>query len=76
METLTVISWIATLTIIISFFFDGNKLRYINGIGALIWTIWGIGMKEWAVVFLNVCIIFIHIYKLYKGKNVLEKRND
>jgi len=58
------ISWIATSFVLLSFLFDGWKLRLINGIGALVWTIWGIGVGEAAVVFLNVMILGIHAYKL------------
>jgi hypothetical protein len=58
------ISWIATLIILLSFFFEGKKLRLINGLGAVLWTLWGIGVGEAAVVFLNVMIVGIHAYKL------------
>lgn len=58
------ISWIATSVILLSFLFEGKKLRLINGFGAVLWTIWGLGVGEWAVVFLNVMIVGIHAYKL------------
>lgn len=58
------ISWIATFFILLSFFFEGKKLRIINGFGAVLWTVWGIRMGEGAVVFLNVMIVGIHAYKL------------
>lgn len=70
MDLLTVLSWVATVIILISFLFDGMKLRLINGIGALVWTFWGLGVEEYSVVFLNACIIGIHLvhYRIYKKK--------
>lgn len=58
------ISWIATCVVLLSFFFEGGKLRLINGLGAILWIIWGIGKGESAVVFLNIMIVGIHAYKL------------
>ena len=58
------ISWIATGVVLLSFFFEGKKLRLINGLGAVLWTIWGLGMGEAAVIFLNVMVVGIHAYKL------------
>lgn len=58
------ISWIATGVVLLSFLFEGFKLRLINGMGALMWIIWGIGTHQPAVIFLNVMIVSIHIYKL------------
>lgn len=69
------ISWIATGFILLSFFFEGRWLRIINGIGAVLWTIWGLGVGEAAVVFLNVMIVGIHAYKLSierRGKSVFD----
>jgi len=60
------ISWCASLFVLISFLFDGWKLRLLNGIGAVLWTVWGVMMEEGAVIFLNVCIIGIQLWKLYK----------
>jgi hypothetical protein len=58
------ISWIATGVVLLSFFFEGNKLRLINSLGAILWIIWGVAKEEGAVVFLNIMIVGIHAYKL------------
>lgn len=65
------ISWIATGLVLLSFLFDGWKLRVINGGGAGLWLLWGIGMGEGAIIFLNGAIILIHLYKLSieRGRN-------
>jgi len=64
MELATILSWSASFFVLISFLFDGKKLRLLNGIGAVLWTLWGIMMMESAVIFLNICIIGIQLYKL------------
>lgn len=78
MNSLDILSWSATFFIMISFFFEGEKLRYLNGFGAILWSIWGIYISESAVIFLNGMIILIHLWKLSKAKrekikNRLEK---
>ena len=64
MELASILSWSATLVVLVSFLFEAQKLRWINSIGALLWLLWGISMGEGAVVFLNAVIIGIHAYKL------------
>lgn len=72
-----IIGWIATVIILVSFLYSGVKLRIINFFGALTWVFWGVLMETWNVIILNILIIIIHSYKLYKmRKDVLEKRND
>ena len=73
MDILTeVIGWIATLIILVSFLYSGVKLRIINFFGALTWVFWGMMMETWNVIILNVLIMIIHSYKLYKmRKDVL-----
>ena len=58
------ISWIATGFVLLSFLFDGWKLRLINSIGATLWLVWGIRAGEGSIIFLNAVIVLIHIYKL------------
>lgn len=71
------IGWVATLIILVSFLYSGVKLRIINFFGALTWVFWGVMMETWNVIILNVLIMIIHSYKLYKmRKDVLAKRND
>jgi hypothetical protein len=60
------ISWIASFFILISFLFDGWKLRALNLIGAILWILWGREKGELSVVVLNCAIGVIQCYKLYK----------
>jgi hypothetical protein len=67
-----IIGWIATVIILVSFLYSGVKLRIINFFGALTWVFWGMMMGTWNVIILNVLIMVIHSYKLYKmRKDVL-----
>ena len=67
-----IIGWIATVIILVSFIYSGVKLRIINFFGALTWVFWGVMMETWNVIILNVLIMVIHSYKLYKmRKDVL-----
>jgi uncharacterized Tic20 family protein len=67
-----IIGWIATVIILVSFLFSGKKLRIINFIGAFTWVFWGIMMQTWNVIILNILIMVIHSYKIYKmRKDVL-----
>jgi hypothetical protein len=67
-----IIGWFATVIILVSFLYSGVKLRIINFFGALTWVFWGVMMETWNVIILNVLIMVIHSYKLYKmRKDVL-----
>jgi hypothetical protein len=61
-----IIGWIATVITLVSFLYSGVKLRIINFLGALTWVFWGVMMETWNVIILNVLIMVIHSYKLYK----------
>jgi hypothetical protein len=61
-----IIGWFATVIILVSFLYSGVKLRIINFFGALTWVFWGMMMETWNVIILNVLIMVIHSYKLYK----------
>jgi hypothetical protein len=58
------LGWIATAVVLVSFLFDGVSMRIINGVGALLWMGWGIGMEQGSVIFLNAVIVLIHVGKL------------
>jgi len=64
MELITLLSWSATLVVLLSFTLDGKKLRWVNMGGALLWMLWGILIGEGAVIFLNLCIVGVHVVKL------------
>ncbi|MBL6911755.1 MAG: YgjV family protein [Candidatus Marinimicrobia bacterium] len=58
-----VVGWIGSTLVIISFFFDGPKMRVINGLGCLAWMFYAIVQGSMSLLFVNVAIICVHIYK-------------
>jgi len=71
------LGWVATVVVLVSFLFDGVSMRIINGVGALLWMGWGIGMEQGSVIVLNTVIVLIHIGKLLsieRGKKKLKRQ--
>jgi len=66
MEFIEIIGWVATLLILISFMFEGMKLRVINTIGAVVWLYYGYEMGSSSIVFLNGTLIGIQSIKIYQ----------
>ena len=67
MESIEYLGFIATAFILASFVMDGNKLRVVNSIGAALWFIYAIFTNGYSIMFLNLCVILIHIFKLWKS---------
>lgn len=69
------IEWIgyaASIMIGISMFMkDMVKLRFINLIGSLLFVIYGFIIKAYPVAIVNLVIVFVNIYYIYK---ILTKR--
>lgn len=69
------IEWIgyaASILIGISMFMkDIVKLRFINLIGSLLFVIYGFIIKAYPVAIVNLVIVFVNIYYIYK---ILTKR--
>ena len=69
------IEWIgyaASIMIGISMFMkDIVKLRFINLIGSLLFVIYGFIIKAYPVAIVNLVIVFVNIYYIYK---ILTKR--
>jgi len=72
-ENIELIGWIASGIILFSFLFDGIKLRLINSVGAGLWLVWGVARESGSIMFLNGCILCIHIYKLLSIKRKVKK---
>jgi hypothetical protein len=70
MEAVEYLGFIATAFILASFLLDGNKLRLINSIGAILWFVYGIITMSASIMFLNLCVVLIHLYKLSYGRRV------
>ena len=66
MEFIEIIGWLATTLILISFMFEGMKLRVINTIGAVVWLYYGYEMSSSSIMFLNGTLIVIQSIKIYQ----------
>ena len=62
-----VLGTIASVIVLISFLMKDEKgIRKVNIVGALVFTIYGLGIGAFSVWFLNGALFIIHIYRLYK----------
>ena len=67
MALLEVVGWIATLIVISSFIInDMLRLRTVNLIGAICWLIYGILAVSSSIIFLNIVIVGIQSFKIWK----------
>tara|TARA_Y100001958_G_scaffold35237_1_gene23104 strand:- start:610 stop:834 length:225 start_codon:yes stop_codon:yes gene_type:complete len=65
MSTLELVGWIATFVVIGSFLVnDMIKLRSINLVGATLWLIYGIIASSYSIMFLNIVVMSIQIFKI------------
>jgi hypothetical protein len=73
MDILEIISWSATLLIIVSFLIDDILwLRGVSMLGAMLWFVYAIFTNQPSLLFLNGVLIVIQIWKivgLVKQKN-------
>ena len=75
MSTLGLIGWIGNTFVIISFLHnDTLKLRSYNLVGATAWLIYGIVANSYSIIFLNVVVISIQIFKI--SQLLKEKKNS
>mgnify|MGYP001282800189 FL=1 len=73
LETIDLIGWSATTLIIISFLINNMLwLRIINLIGAFLWLCYGIIDLSYSIIFLNVVIVSIQIFKIF---SLIKKNN-
>ena len=64
-ELIDTIGWIATFFIIFSFLIDNIFwLRVVNLIGASLWLAYGVIDLSYSIIFLNIVIVSIQIYKI------------
>lgn len=60
---------LASVIVLLSFVMNGeSKIRIINIIGALLFTVYGVLINAFSVWFLNGTLLIVHIYKLVKLK--------
>ena len=69
MDNIEILGWVATMIIIGSFLVNDIKiLRTLNLLGAFLWSIYGFISMIPSIIFLNIVISGIQVYKLYKLK--------
>jgi len=66
-ESVEYIGFLATAFILLSFLMEGNRLRVVNTIGASLWLLYGIILNGYSIIVLNLFVILIHLFKLWKS---------
>ena len=75
--SIEVIGYLGTAFVLASFMMsDIKKLRTVNIIGGLLWTVYGIIVGSSSIIVGNVLIVLIQGYKLYKLATKREKYYD
>ena len=65
MNYLEIVGWIATFVVIGSFLInDMLKLRSVNLIGATLWLLYGIIAGSFSIMFLNIVVMCIQVFKI------------
>ena len=73
-ETIDLIGWSATTFVIVSFLINNMLwLRFVNLIGAILWLFYGIIDYSYSIIFLNVVIVSIQIFKIF---SLIKKNNQ
>ena len=67
MENIEILGIIASIVVFIGFTrTDVKEIRLISGLACILWTIYGIYINSVSVVFMNIAILGLHIYKILK----------
>ena len=65
MNYLEIVGWVATFVVIGSFLInDMLKLRSVNLVGATLWLVYGVIACSLSIMFLNVVVMSIQIFKI------------
>ena len=74
MNYLEVVGWIATFVVIGSFLInDMLRLRSVNLVGATLWLIYGIIAGSFSIMFLNIVVMCIQVFKI---RELLKNKNE
>ena len=74
MNYLEIVGWIATFVVIGSFLInDMLKLRSLNLVGATLWLIYGIIAGSFSIMFLNIVVMCIQVFKI---RQLLKNKNE
>ena len=70
MNYLEIVGWIATFVVIGSFLInDMLRLRSVNLVGATLWLIYGIIAGSFSIMFLNIVVMCIQVFKIRQLMN-------
>ena len=62
-----IIGFLGAFLVLVSFILKDIKwIRIINVIGAFLFTVYGFSTQTWATAFMNLALIFVHIFYLVK----------
>ncbi|MAS30505.1 MAG: lactate dehydrogenase [Flavobacteriaceae bacterium] len=65
MNYLEIVGWVATFVVIGSFLInDMLKLRSVNLVGATLWLVYGVIAGSFSIMFLNIVVMSIQIFKI------------
>ena len=74
MNYLEIVGWIATFVVIGSFLInDMLRLRSVNLVGATLWLIYGIIAGSFSIMFLNIVVMCIQVFKI---RQLLKNKNE
>ena len=79
LHSMDILGYTATLVVLLSFLWEGRRMRVINSIGALLWLTWGMILQQPPVWILNGIIVLIHLYKIIREqrkKALLMERDE
>lgn len=80
MIPLELLGWLSTIVTLSSFVFDGVKMRVVNSLGCMGWSLWGYYNGEVSVMVLNITIVLIHLFKIIRGQRLkaleMERRRE
>jgi hypothetical protein len=72
MTPLDGLGYLATGVVLLSFLWEGERMRFINAIGAMLWMVWGFLLSQPPVWILNGLIILIHMVQLIRVRRRME----
>jgi hypothetical protein len=63
-----IFGYISMIVVLISTMMkDIKRLRLFNSIGCIMFVIYGLIMETYPIVVMNIIVILIHFWRLYKG---------
>ena len=68
MTPIELLGYLATGVVLVSFLFEGERMRFFNAIGGMLWMIWGFLLSYPRVWILSGLIILIHMVQLIRAR--------